>query len=285
MRFDPSRPDFAPYGLTCERWTPSLMRRPDRHNEIELNLLESGSITYLLGGRRVRIEAGRLAVFWAAIPHQVIDARVRSPYFVATLPLAWFLQAGLPDRLVQPILHAEVVSDPSPDRPRDAASFEQWIKDLHGNREERRRAAMLEMEARLLRLAMGLPAYQPEPRRARPSPRAAAVNGDGLSKAEQMACFIAQHYQEPISVDDIAGPVRLHPNYAMNLFKRVFATTMTQYLTQHRISHAQRLLATTDQKVLNVALSSGFGSTSRFNDAFRRACGCSPRHYRADHRL
>src|SRR5438876_6885126 len=145
MRFDPSRPDFAPYGLTCERWTPSLMRRPDRHNEVELNLLDSGTVTYLLGGRKVTVEAGRLAVFWAAIPHQIIDARgVKSAYFVATLPLAWFLQAKLPDRLVQPILHAEMVCDPKSAPRRDRHSFEEWFDDLRGRREERHRAATLE---------------------------------------------------------------------------------------------------------------------------------------------
>ena len=37
------------------------MPRASRHNEIEVNLLISGSLTYLLGGRRVTIEAGRLA--------------------------------------------------------------------------------------------------------------------------------------------------------------------------------------------------------------------------------
>jgi len=60
--FDPSRPDFAPYGFTCERWTPQPMKRADRHNEIELNLLKQGSLTYLLGGNSVTISAGRLAV-------------------------------------------------------------------------------------------------------------------------------------------------------------------------------------------------------------------------------
>src|SRR4030067_927920 len=33
--FDNSRPEFKPYGFTVEMWTPKLMPRPDRHNEIE----------------------------------------------------------------------------------------------------------------------------------------------------------------------------------------------------------------------------------------------------------
>ncbi|WOK07838.1 hypothetical protein RT717_04255 [Imperialibacter roseus] len=35
--FNENREEFKPYGITCEVWTPSLMRRPDRHNEIGLN--------------------------------------------------------------------------------------------------------------------------------------------------------------------------------------------------------------------------------------------------------
>lgn len=69
----------------------------------------------------------------------------------------------------------------------------------------------------------------------------------------------------------------------MRLFKRVFGTTLIDHLTHHRIFHAKRLLTTTDQKIVDVAFSSGFSSISRFNEAFRRACGCTPRAYRLDH--
>jgi AraC-like DNA-binding protein len=45
------------------------------------------------------------------------------------------------------------------------------------------------------------------------------------------------------------------------------------------------MLVTSDAKVLKVAMEAGFGSLSRFNVAFRSLCGCSPREYRAIHRL
>ena len=73
VHFDDRRPEFTPYGLTCELWTPKPMPRPDRHNEVELNLLEGGSLTYLMWGQRVSVHGGRLAAFWAAIPHQIVD--------------------------------------------------------------------------------------------------------------------------------------------------------------------------------------------------------------------
>lgn len=45
--FDKFREEFKPYGLTCETWIPRVMPRYDRHNEIEINYLPQGNITYL----------------------------------------------------------------------------------------------------------------------------------------------------------------------------------------------------------------------------------------------
>ncbi len=279
-QFDPARPDFTPYGFTCVRWSPSPMRRPDHHNEIELNLLYSGSVTYLLGGQKVRFEVGTLGLFWAAIPHQIIDYAPQTEYFVATIPLSWFLQCELPERLTQPLMRGEVIMEPDSRRgASDQGLFAQWETDLAGGRADTKDIVMLELEARLRRLAGSLPSPSIQKRRR----QRLSLQGGGLNKVEQMACLVAQRYTEPLTVTEISQAVKLHPNYAMNLFKKTFGTTLIDYLTHHRISHAQRLLATTDQKVLEIAFASGFSSLSRFNEAFRRACGCTPREYRVEH--
>jgi AraC family transcriptional regulator, melibiose operon regulatory protein len=283
VSFDPSRPNFAPYGFTCERWTPVPMQRADRHNEIELNLLKRGSLTYLLGGNRVTIPAGRLGVFWAALPHQILSATARTEYFVATIPLAWFLQCQFPAPFVDAILHARVVLDPDPQPPGgDSEMFARWVQDLAAAHPGRRRVAFLEMEARLLRFALSLPA--------KPAPPAAPAGSvlletGGLKRVEQMALFIAQHYRDPITADQIARAAGLHPNYAVALFKKALGLTLIDCVTQHRVSHAQRMLATSDEKVIAVGLNSGFASVSRFHAAFTKACGCSPRDYRKKHRV
>ena len=277
-KFDPRRPDFAPYGLTCERWAPAAMARPDRHNEVEINLLAKGSLTYLLGGRKETVAAGRLTAFWAAIPHQVIAANTGT-YLVATVPLATFLEWRLPDRVTQPLLHGRLVVEASPARSaEDWAMLGRWHDDLRhaAKQADRSTAVTLEMQARLFRLSLSMRDRSKAP----PTRRSA---GHALTKAEQMACFVAEHYLEPLAVEDIGRHVNLHPNYAMSLFRQAFGTTLTDYIAQHRVAHAQRLLATTDEQIVAIALASGFGSISRFNDVFRRSCGCSPRDYRRQH--
>lgn len=283
VSFDPDRPDFAPYGLTCVHWRPSPMRRPDHHNEVELNFLESGTVTYLLGGRKTVLEPGRLSAFWAAIPHQIIDYSSDAEYFVTTIPLQWFLQWRLPDHLVQHLLQGRLINEPTTDRAvSDTQLFGHWEEDLAEPNPDVEKAVLLEIQARLMRLALNVPV---RPRSVRKRNRIAIVTDNGLNKVEQMACFIAQNYTEQLTVQQIGDVVKLHRNYAMNLFQKTFGTTLINYLTQHRVSHAQRLLATTDLTVAETAFSSGFNSISRFNNAFRRACGCSPREYRRSHRL
>lgn len=269
--FDSSRPEFSPYGFTSELWTPSRMPRPDKHNEIELNFLSAGSLTYLLGGHRVTVEAGRLAVFWAAIPHQIVGLEGEEPYFVVTLPLGEFLAAGLPTAFVSRILHGELVIDVAAD-PCDPLRLQQWEMELRHRDPIGERAIRLEVQARLLRLAR---AVSGSPAARHPDPT--------LSRADQLACYIARHYHEPLTAEMIAKANNLHPNYAMNLFRQAFGTTITTFIRQHRITHAQRLLVTTRDSILDVAMAAGFQSLSRFNEAFKKACGCSPREYRKAH--
>jgi AraC-like DNA-binding protein len=277
-RFDPTRPDLSPYGFSCVRWKPTTMPRFDRHNEIELNFLESGSVTYLMGGHKVTLTAGRLAVFWAGIPHQVIAFEGVTEYFVLTVPLVWFLQWQLPEPFAQEILQGGTQIEPEVRRlSLDRQQFELWSDDLRSGQEARGRACLLEIEARLRRLALSIEGESERTPRLKPSLR---VEPAQLTKAEELAFFIAQHYTEPLTATMIAQEVGLHPNYAMALFQQAFGTTLNKYITQHRLSHAQRLLVTTKDPVATIAFRSGFGSLSRFNEAFRTEFQCTPREYR-----
>jgi AraC-like DNA-binding protein len=276
-RLDSAPADFTSYGLSCVRWNPSPMRRPDHHNEIQLNMLCRGRVTYLIGSRKVQVPVGQLTAFWAAMPHQIVDYDPDTEYYVATLPLAWFLQCQLPDTIVQPLMQGEPLSEPRTGRAEfDASLFRQWEADLAQDSREIREIVIQEMTSRLRRLALALASG----RGRRPSSR---LQTSGLNTVERIVCHIAQNYTQPITVTDIGRAVGLHPNSAMRLFKRVFGTTLVNHLTHHRVFHAKRLLATTDQKIVDVAFASGFSSISRFNEAFRQTCGCSPREYRLHH--
>jgi len=277
--FDQRRQDFTPYGFSAEKWIPQRMPRPDRHNEIELNLLKSGSLTYLMAGRKVEICGDELAVFWAAIPHQIIFFEGSEPYLVATIPLAWFLQWKLPEPFVRAIMSGEVIKDTVDQRSAiNSAMFERWTIDLLSLSAETRRTVQLEMEACIRRIAFSCPGAH-----GAAVPVLKGRSDAEMSTAERLAAYVARHYTEKLTLAEVGRAMMLHPNYIAGLFRSTFGTTFLTHVNEYRISHAQRLLVTTDQKVLQIALASGFNSLSRFNAVFKKACGCTPREYRRRH--
>lgn len=287
------------YGLVGRRVTARVGRQAHRHSEIELNFIERGELDYLHGGQLVRLPEGRLAVFWAAIPHQVIHTTPATCLHWITVPLALFLQWHLLPALHERVLRGEFLIDPTNAHAvQDAFSFATWQQDLFMQVPERRRPLLLEIEARLCRLADDLsknnpPATVPHGEGGRRldagstgdesaynDPAAGGDRFGSSEKARRMAQWIAGHYSEDLSIADVAAQVGLHPNYAMSLFKECFQVSLGEYLTQYRVAHAQRLLLVTELPIPEVARLSGFGSLSRFYAAFRRLCGQPPRRYR-----
>lgn len=267
-----------------------------RHREVELNLVLYGSLTYLIGGRPRLVSQGELALLWAALPHRLLASAAETEVFWLTVPLGDVLRWNLPRHLVQAALGGQVVHSAHSGAglsttvqaaaSADTQRFEDWADLLAGGgTAETRHIVRLELEARLRRLALDwvrLPGAhddtvhgQAPERRAGPSPAGASGH------IEKMAAFMADQSQQPLlRVADIAAAAGLHPHYATTLFRSTLGSSLSQYLTQLRVAHAQRLLLTTDQAVLDIMYEVGFRSTSRFHEAFAQACGLSPRSFR-----
>jgi len=281
ISFTPKPRDFTPHHFSCERRSPAPPEDPNRYNEIELHLIKSGSLIYLFGGEEVRFEPGRLALFWGASPHQLIKSASQVAYDVIKIPLTWFLQCRFPGEFVRPVLHGQAIVDPAPDSQGDIKQFDRWIRNIQSKQEANHRVAQLEMEARLLRMALSMP-ERPEVRRGKSI--STSLGSNQVRRVGQMVAYIAQNYTKQVTVELVSKSAGLHPHYAMSLFRRTLGTTLINCVTQHRISHAQRLLITTDKKIVDVALTVGFNSVSRFNAAFKKATDCSPREYREIHK-
>lgn len=272
---------FTSFGLTSRYARPRVMANFHWHNEVELNLVEAGAMTYLFGGFVVTIPPNCLAVFWGVTPHRLVAVAEETRFHVMTLPLVWFLQWRLPSVLANPVLQGELVVGGEADPPeRDGPLIHRWHQNVRSEEAERHKIVLLEMEARLRRMA--LTRRFADERGAAPAPPTTLPE---MGKVEQITRFVAEHYDEPLDVSQIARAVGLHPNYAMSLFRKLSGMSLLDYVTRHRVSHAQRLLATTDDKVVDIAFASGFGSVSRFYVVFQRACGLSPNAYRASLRF
>ncbi|MBZ0287998.1 MAG: AraC family ligand binding domain-containing protein, partial [Anaerolineae bacterium] len=201
----------------------ALMSRPHRHNEIELNLIEQGYMTYVFGGQSVIVRAGTLALFWAAFPHQVIQVGEPTTAHWLTLPLRQFLAWQLYKPFTESVLNNQVIVAPNTP-PSDLLLFRQWHQDFKGASEEQRKIVLLEVEARIRRLALT--------RHVEPEQQSESASLP-LQRVGQIANVIAQHYVEPLTVPAIAGAVGLHPAYAMTIFREHYHMSILECLTQY----------------------------------------------------
>lgn len=260
-------------GLACFEGAPGVMDQAHRHQDIEINVVVTGHLAYLLGGQYVEVTAGTTALFWAAIPHQLLSTAPGSHAWWLNLPLSTVLTWGLDGAVLGRSLRGGpvvVAQGPSSGR------FDRWSTELNGPDAELHDVALLETQAYVRRLIHDAETERP--------PDAPPHQGGAVGRATAMARYITQHFTENITAADIAGVVHLHPRYAMTVFRRVTGLTVGRYLEQCRIAEAQRLLLTTDATIAEVAHAAGFGSVSRLYASFTPACGRSPAAYRRTYR-
>lgn len=94
--------------------------------------------------------------------------------------------------------------------------------------------------------------------------------------------LVQQRSSEPIALSDAAACVHLSVPAFTRFFRRMTGMSFIDYLNEWRIRRACRLLETTDQRILEVALACGFGNLSHFNRQFKRRRNCTPRQYRSN---
>lgn len=92
--------------------------------------------------------------------------------------------------------------------------------------------------------------------------------------------FLHAHFQESLSLTDIAGIVNIHPVYLARAFRRRFHCTIGDYVRKLRIEFACRELVSSNTSLAEIALAAGFCAQSHFNEMFKREIGLTPRQYR-----
>lgn len=94
--------------------------------------------------------------------------------------------------------------------------------------------------------------------------------------------YIVEHYDLPITVNELAEIERYNVTYYNDWFKQQTGVSPGIYLRRTRVEKAKELLRNTDFSVTNIAVMVGYSSNSTFTRAFRSITGITPKAYRAN---
>ena len=92
--------------------------------------------------------------------------------------------------------------------------------------------------------------------------------------------YIAQHYTERITLQDVANSVSLTPSYCCYLFKKELNTTIYDVILHERLLLAQNLIISSDKRLQDIATDCGFNDYSHFSKYFKKITGYLPSEYK-----
>jgi AraC family transcriptional regulator len=92
--------------------------------------------------------------------------------------------------------------------------------------------------------------------------------------------FIADNYENDLSLAELARVGGMSTFHFAREFKRTTGTTPHQYLIKFRIERAKALLTESEIPLVEVSSRSGFSHQSHFTRLFRRLTGTTPQSYR-----
>lgn len=94
--------------------------------------------------------------------------------------------------------------------------------------------------------------------------------------------YIAEHYDMPITVNQLAEIENYNATYYSDWFKQQTGVSPSMYLRYIRINRAKELLEETDYTVMDIAVMVGYSSNSTFTRAFHSVAGMTPKEYREE---
>lgn len=181
---------------------------------------------------------------WPSVPVLMLTMQ-------STADLAlWALRTRVFDLLVKPITEPEI---------------EQCLERVHAALQARRMQSERKSQPR----AAPLPAES----RYRPQIPVAP-------RLQAAIAHIAKHYARHIAESEVAEICQMSPSRFCREFKAAFGVTFLEYLGEHRIEQAKRLLGNPSMSVSDVAVAVGFSDPSYFSRVFRKQEGVAPSEYR-----
>lgn len=105
-----------------------------------------------------------------------------------------------------------------------------------------------------------------------------SISGKGVvAEAER---YILAHLTEKLSLQSVAKHCFINPSYLSDQFHRTTGLTITHFIQQKRIAHAQYLFSNSTMSIAEIAAASGFTDPNYFTKVFKTELGCTPQEYR-----
>jgi len=92
--------------------------------------------------------------------------------------------------------------------------------------------------------------------------------------------YIADNYQKPLILSDIAKCSNMSPYHFLRVFKDAYGETPNEFLIRLRVEQAKKMLITGNFSVSEICEKVGYSSLGSFSSLFLKQVGVAPTLYR-----
>ncbi len=100
------------------------------------------------------------------------------------------------------------------------------------------------------------------------------------ARISEVVQYVNQNYAEHLSLEGTAKHFHFSPYYLSRIFKEITGFTFIEYLSNLRVTQAQKRLRDSEDSVVTIASQVGFGNQSHFGRIFKSISGITPLQYR-----
>lgn len=97
--------------------------------------------------------------------------------------------------------------------------------------------------------------------------------------------YVSENYGSEITAQQMSKLCNMSYSYFSRTFKKIMKKSFSEYLAYVRINEAEKLLMTTDLNITEIAMQTGFSTSSYFIQQFKSIKSISPKQYRKNHQI
>lgn len=101
-----------------------------------------------------------------------------------------------------------------------------------------------------------------------------------IGKLYKLKDYLEQNYNRRIQLTELADSFYVSKYHLCREFKKLFGTTIIDYVTMKRITHSKELLRFTKMSIEDIAADSGYPDASYFNKVFQKVEGMTGSEFR-----
>ena len=247
------------------------------HEDFEFIRIYDGEMDYFIGGNIIHMKAGDCLFINSRQMHYGFSLKKKECHFLCVLFSPTILTGSktLFEENISPLMKNNGVpflhisqADAETDIFQRLLDKIYYLKENSNNYEIHVLSVLMELTLEIIGLDSVVSTNEAEP--------------IALETHRRMVAFISSHFNEDISLNDIAESASVSRATCCRIFKKFDQLSPIEFLTIYRLNVSADLLTRTHDSISMISGKCGFNSVSYYSKLFLTHYGCQPHIYRND---